>query len=303
MPHQPIPPKQPPGEPTEELLAILAHELRRPLTAMLGALATLQHRQQALPVLQQQELVGIARRQGEQLGRLLDQVLAATGMDRGRTVVARRSLVDVAAVAEEAGQVAQLAHPDHPITIEVAGPLLVRVDPLAVSRILATCSTTPPPTPRRAHRSGCRPAGTARTHCWPSKTRGPGSRRMSASGSSSGTPAWPSRPPAPVAGWGSACTSPAGSPAPTKASCRPPTRQATWVLGWSSASHWRRQPPAAADPQSGFGEAPKRPPPPNVRSDSTKVWSLLLLERQLRPEAFGRRRGGYLDRRRTPPTR
>jgi hypothetical protein len=42
---------------------------------------------------------------------------------------------------------------------------------------------------------------------------------------------------------------------------------------------------------------------PYVRSDGTNVWSLMLLERQLRPEAFGRRRGGYLDRRRTPPTR
>jgi K+-sensing histidine kinase KdpD len=136
MPHQPIPPTQPPGEPTEELLAILAHELRRPLTAILGALATLQHRQQALSVLQQQELVATARRQGEQLGRLLDQVLAAAGMERGRAGMARRSLVDVAALAEEAGQVARLAHPDHRITIEVAGPLLVRVDPLAVSRIL-----------------------------------------------------------------------------------------------------------------------------------------------------------------------
>jgi hypothetical protein len=30
------------------------------------------------------------------------------------------------------------------------------------------------------------------------------------------------------------------------------------------------------------------------------VWSLMLLERQLRPNAFGRCRGGYLDRRRTP---
>jgi signal transduction histidine kinase len=39
-------------------------------------------------------------------------------------------------VAEEPGQIAGLAHPDHPITIEVAGPLLVRVDSLAVSRIL-----------------------------------------------------------------------------------------------------------------------------------------------------------------------
>jgi hypothetical protein len=39
---------------------------------------------------------------------------------------------------------------------------------------------------------------------------------------------------------------------------------------------------------------------PYVRADGTKIWSLMQLERQLRPEAFGRRRGGYIDRRRTP---
>ena len=39
---------------------------------------------------------------------------------------------------------------------------------------------------------------------------------------------------------------------------------------------------------------------PYVRVDGTKVWSLMQLERQLRPEAYRRRRGGYLDRRRTP---
>jgi hypothetical protein len=39
---------------------------------------------------------------------------------------------------------------------------------------------------------------------------------------------------------------------------------------------------------------------PYVRSDGRPVWSLSQLERKLRPEAFGRRRGGYLDRRRTP---
>jgi len=41
---------------------------------------------------------------------------------------------------------------------------------------------------------------------------------------------------------------------------------------------------------------------PYVRADGTKIWSLMQLERQLRPEAFGRRRGGYIDRRRTPTT-
>ncbi len=39
---------------------------------------------------------------------------------------------------------------------------------------------------------------------------------------------------------------------------------------------------------------------PYRRADGTKVWSLMQLERQLRPEAYGRRRGGYIDRRRSP---
>ncbi len=36
-----------------------------------------------------------------------------------------------------------------------------------------------------------------------------------------------------------------------------------------------------------------------MRVDGTSIWSLMQLERQLRPEAYGRRRGGYLDRRQT----
>jgi two-component system, OmpR family, sensor kinase len=136
MPHQPLPGKPPRRQHAEELLAMVAHELRRPLTALLGALATLHQRRQALSVLQQQELLGMAHRQGEQLQQLLDQLIAAASLDHGPARLARRSLVDAAALAEEAGHAARLAHPDHPITIEVAGPLLVRVDPLAISRIL-----------------------------------------------------------------------------------------------------------------------------------------------------------------------
>jgi hypothetical protein len=41
---------------------------------------------------------------------------------------------------------------------------------------------------------------------------------------------------------------------------------------------------------------------PYLRIDGTRVWSLMQLERQLRPEAYGRRRGGYLDRRQAPAT-
>jgi hypothetical protein len=38
---------------------------------------------------------------------------------------------------------------------------------------------------------------------------------------------------------------------------------------------------------------------PYLRADGTKVWSLMQLERRMRPQVYGRRRGGYLDRRRT----
>jgi two-component system, OmpR family, sensor kinase len=135
MPHPPLPGEQPPGEHPEEL-AMVAHELRQPLTALLGALMTLQHRTQALSGAQQQELVGMAHRQGEQLQRLLDQLLTAASVDHLHAHPPGRSRVDVAVLAEEAGHAARLAHPDHPITIEAAGPLPVRVDPLVIGRIL-----------------------------------------------------------------------------------------------------------------------------------------------------------------------
>jgi hypothetical protein len=41
---------------------------------------------------------------------------------------------------------------------------------------------------------------------------------------------------------------------------------------------------------------------PYLRVDGTEVWSLMQLERQLRPQAFGRVRGGYIARRRVHPT-
>jgi hypothetical protein len=39
---------------------------------------------------------------------------------------------------------------------------------------------------------------------------------------------------------------------------------------------------------------------PYLRADGTRIWSLMQLERQLRPEAYRRRRGGYLNRRQIP---
>jgi hypothetical protein len=40
-----------------------------------------------------------------------------------------------------------------------------------------------------------------------------------------------------------------------------------------------------------------------VRSDGAEIWSLMQLERELRPEAYGQVRGGYVSRRRAPRPR
>jgi hypothetical protein len=39
---------------------------------------------------------------------------------------------------------------------------------------------------------------------------------------------------------------------------------------------------------------------PYLRVDGAKVWSVMQLERRLRPDAYGRVRGGYVARRRPP---
>ena len=79
----------------------------------------------------------ISGRQGVQLLRLLEQLLASAALDRPSALLVQPSLDDVAALAREAGIAAQHSHPGHRITIE-AGPLPVRADPLAISRILGT---------------------------------------------------------------------------------------------------------------------------------------------------------------------
>jgi hypothetical protein len=41
---------------------------------------------------------------------------------------------------------------------------------------------------------------------------------------------------------------------------------------------------------------------PHLRVDGSKVWSLMQLERQLRPDAYGRVRSSYIARRRPRTT-
>jgi len=134
-PGAPSTPPQASHDQLNELLATIAHELRRPLAALLGILATLQHRGDALPPGDRDELFAVARRQGDQLTSLLDQLRLAAHPHHPAGPPGL-PLIDAAEVARQAGQAARLAGADHPVTVDVTGPLPVQADPLAVSRIL-----------------------------------------------------------------------------------------------------------------------------------------------------------------------
>jgi hypothetical protein len=118
-------------------------------------------------------------------GQVRGAALAAASVDHLHAPSARRSLVDVAALAEEAGHAARLAHPNHPITIEAAGPLPVRVDLLAISRILGNLLDNAAAYSAQGRRSDQRLAGPAGMRCWLSRIKRLGSPWPTATGSSS----------------------------------------------------------------------------------------------------------------------
>jgi hypothetical protein len=70
-------------------------------------------------------------------------------------------------------------------------------------------------------------------------------------------------------------------------------------LGWPIAAPLDRCAELLGVDLASLGEVAAKVEP-YTRADGTSIWSLMQLERHLRPEAYRRRRGGYLDRRRIP---
>jgi PAS domain S-box-containing protein len=82
----------------DEFLAMLAHELRNPLGAVVTAAAVLRHRGGSEPAIRRQQEV--IDRQSRHMMRLLDDLLDVSRITQGR-IELRRQLVDLGAVVEE----------------------------------------------------------------------------------------------------------------------------------------------------------------------------------------------------------
>lgn len=117
----------------DEFLAVLAHELRNPLSAVRTAVATA-----ALDPARRDEALAIARRQTEQLGWIVDDLLDVARITQGR-IVLRREPLRLASVIERAVESVRpfIESRRHRFTIaEGAEPLWVNADGTRLEQVL-----------------------------------------------------------------------------------------------------------------------------------------------------------------------
>jgi signal transduction histidine kinase len=120
----------------DEFLAIVAHELRQPLAAMMAALGVLRQRVGA-EALSTERSIGVLERQIAHLQRLVDDLLDATRVVRGQIVLQRRPLNALDVVMDAIEAVRPRAHerhqrlecrlPDAPVIVEADATRLQQV--------------------------------------------------------------------------------------------------------------------------------------------------------------------------------
>jgi signal transduction histidine kinase len=151
-----------------DLLATVTHELRSPLTTILGAMQLLRLREGRLDHAQRQEFVTMGMRQGERLQRMIEQLLLAAKFEQrpAKKTVAAASLVelDASELIRLAGAEAQARHSERPIVVDTNGALPVRATQDAVAQVLDNlvdnaCKYSPEGRP--VHLSGTRENGHA----------------------------------------------------------------------------------------------------------------------------------------------
>jgi signal transduction histidine kinase len=120
----------------DDLLATVSHELRTPLAGLLGALATLDGRGDALSPTQRKELVAMAGRQGGRLKELIEQLLLAARFEHARPEQGDRPSVDAAILAGQAAAAAKVSHPHRAVVLDANAALPVRAAPEALLQVL-----------------------------------------------------------------------------------------------------------------------------------------------------------------------
>jgi K+-sensing histidine kinase KdpD len=175
-----------------DLLATVSHELKTPLTVILGTLGTLSRRGAALDPAERREFVDMTVRQGTRLKELIEQLLLAARFEQTGQEPAARPLVAAA----------RLAHPERELVLHAREALPVRAAPEAVLQVLGNlldnaAKYSPDWSPVRLEVTRYGPQAVLAV-----EATGPGGRAPTASASSSASPSSTRGPPGGPAGVG-----------------------------------------------------------------------------------------------------
>jgi signal transduction histidine kinase len=122
-----------------DLIAAVSHELRNPLTTIVGVFGILKVRRERLSQDERDELVLMGIDQSERLHRMIEQLLMAARFEQPEGVAslgAARAELDATDLIRQAGAEARARHHDRRIAIETNGALPVRVAKDAVVQVL-----------------------------------------------------------------------------------------------------------------------------------------------------------------------
>jgi signal transduction histidine kinase len=122
-----------------DLIATVSHELRSPLTTIVGVFGILRVRRNRLNASERDELVRMGIHQSERLHRMIEQLLLAARFEQAEGVAsleAARVELDATELVRQAGAEARARHGERRIAIETNGALPVRVAGDAVVQVL-----------------------------------------------------------------------------------------------------------------------------------------------------------------------
>jgi len=120
----------------DEFLAMLSHELRNPLAAMVNAIALLQRASAGSPL--QTESIGVIGRQSRQMTRLLDDLLEVGRITQNK-IELRKQVVDAGSVIREAASVVRDKLEMHQVSLSMEvpdEPTPVLADPARLQQIV-----------------------------------------------------------------------------------------------------------------------------------------------------------------------